>query len=331
MGTRQDIAGYIGEVIGQTPELRTLACSQVERVPVFLTAAYELASTELFGIRFIIAFEKDGLLGATPAEYGKHLALLLETLGVQVALGLHIVPTYVRNRLVQKGVPFVVAGRQVFLPFLAVDLREHQPRQHRPTQDTLTAPAQAVLIAYLLGRPVDDGPLGELANQMGYSPMTLSKVATELEALDLAAAPRKGKTRNLTFRLPRRDVWKKALPMLANPVRTRLFVRGRAAAAKIGLFAGLTALERYTAITGDELPTFAVWRNTLRNGVRSKAVVECQVPEDADAVVEVWTYDPTRLADGDCADRLSLYLSLRATDDERIQKELTSLLEGMAW
>ena len=331
MDTRQDIAGYIGEVVGQTPELRTLPPGEVARVPVFLTAIYELASAELFGARFVIAFEKDGAESATPTEYEKHTSLLREVLGLKVALGLHFVPTYVRNRLVRKGVPFVVAGRQVFLPFLAVDLRERQPRQHRPMQDSLTAPAQAVLLSHLLGRGVEGVPLGEVAKQMGYSPMTLSKVAAELLACDLAAVHRNGKARQIEFQLPRRALWEKALPILAGPVRNRLFVQGGTAATEIGVLAGLTALERYTAIADDPLPTFAVWRNTLRDAIRRGAIVECQVPEDADAVIEAWTYDPTRLADGDCADRLSLYLSLRASDDERIEKELAALQEGVAW
>ena len=329
--TCEDVARYIGEVIGQTLELRALALGEFERVPIFLTAAYELASTKLFGTRFVVAFEKDGAVSATPAEYEKHVGLLGEALGLKVAVGLHAVPTYVRNRLVRKGVPFVVAGRQVFLPFLAVDLREHQPRPHRLTRDTLTAPAQAVLIGHLLGRPVEAAPLAEVAKQMGYSPMTLSKVAAELLARDLAATPRNGKARHLMFHLSRPELWEKALPVLASPVRNRLFVRGRKAAGRIGVFAGLTALEQFTAIAGDTLPTFAVWRNTLRDAIRRAAIVECQVPEDADAVIEAWTYDPTRLADGDCADRLSLYLSLRTSEDERTQKELTALLEGVAW
>ncbi|MBM4353154.1 MAG: hypothetical protein FJ109_05055 [Deltaproteobacteria bacterium] len=331
MGARQDVTEYIGEVIGETPELRALARSQVARVPIFLTAAYELASTELFGTRLVIAFKKAVAVDATPTEYREHVRLLQEALGLKVVLGLHVAPTYVRNRLVRKGVPFVVAGRQVFLPFLAVDLKERQPQSRGPAREKLTAPAQAVLLRHLLGKKIEGTPLGDVAGQLGYSAMTLSKVAAELQAHDLAVAPRNGKARLIEFRLPRRELWEKALPVLASPVRNTLFVQGRGAARKIGVVAGLTALARYTAISGGEVTVFAVWRNALREAVRRNAIVECQVPEDADAVIEAWTYDPLRMADIETVDRLSLYLSLRASEDERIQKELTALLEGVAW
>ena len=93
MSTLQEITGYIGDVIGQTPELRALGRSQVARVPIFLAAAYELATAELFGDRFVIAFEKDGVENATPTEYHKHVRLLEEALGLKVALSLHVVPS----------------------------------------------------------------------------------------------------------------------------------------------------------------------------------------------------------------------------------------------
>jgi hypothetical protein len=44
-----------------------------------------------------------------------------------------------------------------------------------------------------------------------------------------------------------------------------------------------------------------------------------------------WGYDPKQLADGGTVDKLSLYLTLRGGEDERVGKELRIMMEGMAW
>jgi hypothetical protein len=62
----------------------------------------------------------------------------------------------------------------------------------------------------------------------------------------------------------------------------------------------------------------------------SKAkIVHCEGREEAEARMEAWKYDPWLLAEGETADRCSLYLSLRDNADERIQKEIQFLIQGL--
>ena len=48
-------------------------------------------------------------------------------------------------------------------------------------------------------------------------------------------------------------------------------------------------------------------------------------------MIEVWRYDPDLLAKNGVIDPLSLYLSIRANDDERIQIELKDLMNSIKW
>jgi DNA-binding MarR family transcriptional regulator len=178
--------------------------------------------------------------------------------------------------------------------------------------------------------PVEGRPLRDLAVAFGYSAMALTKVAGELEAKALASVSRDGKTRRLRFGEERRALWDRAQPILASPVRVRQWVRGRGGRMP-GLVAGLTALERLTEIAGDRLPTLALARRDLKGFIDRGDLVVCRFPDEAEAAVEGWSYDPARLAAGESVDALSLYLSLRETADERVRKELRRLLEGVAW
>jgi hypothetical protein len=161
--------------------------------------------------------------------------------------------------------------------------------------------------------------------------MTLSKVAGELEAKGLCSVVRSGKTRGLSFISAGRELWEQALPVLSNPVTSRKWVLRWEPVKVLKIAAGMTALERYTAIADDRIPTFALWRNEVRTGLERGDIVGCEGPDEAVAEIECWTYDPARLVDGDCVDRLSLYLSLKDATDERVQKELMALLEGVTW
>ena len=47
--------------------------------------------------------------------------------------------------------------------------------------------------------------------------------------------------------------------------------------------------------------------------------------------IEIWKYDPKLLSHTGTVDKLSLYLSLKDNDDERVQIELDNLLNDIQW
>jgi DNA-binding MarR family transcriptional regulator len=331
MKTQTELAGYLEQITGQAPALRKMAPGDGADLPLFLRSAYRLVRTSLFGHSFVLAVAQDGQGHATPTGYARHADLLRAAVRGEVALVLPGVQAHVRNRLVRQGVPFIVPGRQMFLPFLAVDLREREPRAVREHPGVLTAPAQAIVLGHLLGKAVERRPLAGIAAAFGYSAMTLTKVADELEAKGLCTVGREGKTRRISFVAAGRTLWDRALTSLGTPVHARKRVRRWEPGGSMKMASGLTALDRYTAIADDRVPTFAMWRNDFRAGEERGDILVTDDPDDAEAAIEVWTYDPARLADGGCVDRLSLYLSLRDTADERVRKELAALLEGVEW
>jgi len=176
---------------------------------------------------------------------------------------------------------------------------------------------------------VKGSTLKDLAAQLGYSAMTLTTAALELESAGLCKVAREGRSRHLEFSQGGKSLWKSALPHLSSPVRVRHWVR---ISASVQLpAAGLSALERYTDISDDPLPTFAVWQNEYRRRVETQELTLCECSDDATAAVESWAYDPSRIVAGDTVDRLSLYLSLRGSADERVEKALRMLLEDTKW
>ena len=78
-------------------------------------------------------------------------------LGSNVAFVFLALPTFDRKRLIQRRIPFLVPGRQTYLPVALIDLREKAKGGQRlldEPKERLSAPAQ-VLVLYHLQAKVD--------------------------------------------------------------------------------------------------------------------------------------------------------------------------------
>ena len=92
-----------------------------------------------------------------------------------------------------------------------------------------------------------------------------------------------------------------------------------------GLMAGETAMGHYTMLAEPATPVIAIDKATAKENA---ALMN---KEYGDMKVEVWKYSPTLLSEDGYADRLSLYLCMKDSEDERIQIECDTLIEEMKW
>jgi DNA-binding MarR family transcriptional regulator len=241
-------------------------------------------------------------------------------------------PSYVRKRMIESGISFVVPKVQMYLPGMGMELRSRSASKKRKKPDHLSPATQVVLIYGLLGHikaPVS--PL-ELSKKLFYSTMTMSRAFDELEAMELGHAERIGRERLLTLAPEKRYIWKEALPRLKSPVRHQrriaerdmrrddVFLVGDA------LAAGLTALARQTMIADREIPEYAIsadtWKRLEKEGVKT-----IPVDEPGTCLLQVWSYDPKVLGVGGMVDPFSLFLSFQEETDERIEIALEDMLE----
>ena len=236
---------------------------------------------------------------------------------------------YNRKRLIEQKVAFIVPGNQMYLPMLGIDFREHFRRLHsEPTP--LSPSAQVLMIHVLLHASEQVLTPKEVAARLGYSAMTMTRAFNQLEAADLVEVSTRGKSRRLHLLTGTKETWTRAQPFLRSPVKKRLCILHIAAASR-GLRAGLSALADYTMLAPATRTTRALSREEWKSLKQRHEVIE--VPgQDPDALeIEVWSYSPTQFADGGRIDPLSLYLSLRNSDDERIEASLEELMEKVKW
>ena len=298
------------------------------RLPHFLREMYGFAKVDLLGMNCLLAMDTNPA-EQSPAIVRKHMDLLRSTQDAEVIYVRNQVTAYNRKRLIEQKVPFIVTGNQLYLPMLAIDLREHF-RRVRSALPTFSPSTQAVVIHALLRDVRDDLIPLDMARRLGYSAMTMTRAFDELEAANLGVVTTRGRERRLCFTGRRQEIWTQAQPLLRSPVHKRLFI-GRIEAGTGGIRAGLTALAEYSMLAPPAYPTHALNREEWKTLRQRHKIIEVPVHDPDAQEIEVWSYRPALFAQRDLVDPLSLYLSLKSDGDERTQASLDEMMRKLEW
>ena len=299
-----------------------------DSLPAFLREAYAFRAARILEAPCLFVMDR-GAQPNTPAAIRKHLFEVGKRWDGEVVYVAAGIDSARRKQLIDQKVPFVVPGNQVFLPMLGIDLREHF-WSVRGAAESLSPATQATFLRALRRRESGAFSPQEMASVLGYSNMTLSRAFDELETAGLGRHFIQGRRRLMELSGSGRDLWEKARPLLRTPVSRTVMVK--ASKDEIGApAAGLTGLAVYTNLAEPNIPVIAVassaWPD-LRNRFPTAVAVSSESPV---VEIEVWTYPPKAVSDDATVDRLSLYLSLSGTADERVEAALDELLEGMKW
>jgi len=321
-----ELERYLHDALGVS--VKTTPWSGVGQLPPVLRERYRFAKAELLGLRALLVIDANPE-EQSPATVRKHLDMLQTKQPAELIYVRARVTAYNRKRLIEQKVPFIVPGNQMYLPMLAIDLREHfrRIREEAPT----FSPSTQVVVLHAMLR--DAGQVlipSEMAPLLGYSAMTMTRAFDELETAKLAEVTVRGRERCLRFIGDRREIWEKAQPFLRNPVSKRLFIR-RINGAEGATHAGLTALAHYSMLAPPAYTTYALSREEWKTLRQQHKIIEVPVQDPDVSEIEVWWYSPARFAEHGMVDQLSLYLSLKADHDERTETALEEMMEKIEW
>ena len=295
--------------------------------PVYLRDGYHFFSMKwIQGTYLVMIGEKDVAL--TPAVIAKQLEQVRGRCGMDVVYVAEAISFYDRKRLIEHKVPFVVPGNQMYLPFMAIDFRERL--KTRRIKRPALRPATQLLVLYVLyqGEKLTLTP-AEVALTLEVSAMTMTRAFDELAALGIGEHTVAGKNRCLRFAMNRGELWEQVRPYLKTPVKKRVYMTGLNF--KTALSAGYTALAHWSMINEPENRTVAVSYNDWKDLVREGRANVIPTHDRGAVEVEVWKYPPDRFSHDGCVDKISAYLSLKDSHDERVQSALDDLLRSVKW
>lgn len=299
-------------------------------LPRFFQDLYRVYICQLLGHpSLVLAKQSDEEI--SPAKLEKHVRKVREFEPDANVVYLHtLISTFNRKRLIERKIAFVVPGKQMYLPFLGVDLREFLRKRQMEKPTRFKPSTQAVFLAVLYSRPGDVITSSMLAEKLKYSRMTMSRALDEIEAVGLVTVFSKGRNRVLRVPESREHLLTEGLLYLISPVKKRLKISG--GISLTGLVpSGETALCTYAMLSESVHPVYAVSPETWKNKEQTENPEFLSVHEGDSMEIEVWKYSPDLFARKNAVDPLSLYLSLKHVQDERVEIALDYLLKESLW
>ena len=238
--------------------------------------------------------------------------------GMPVSFVFDTMPYYLRERLFEKNIYFIVSNKYVFWPSLFINTVSKDAKSHA----SLTSSAQYLLLFHLQKSSLDGYTAQDIAECTALQYTTITRAMKVLAEFSLCRIEKDTLRFNrICFNASGASLYEMAQPYLVNPVKAVYFCDALPENHNM-LLAGVSALSRYTMLNDDETTTYAIDFPTFNS---HKYEFRFLNPIEGKYRIEVWNYRPIR-SEKETVDKLSLALSMDDTDDPRIEKERKSMM-----
>lgn len=313
-------------ILGKVVRLKPRDKKQLKGLPVGDMLSYRFFDGEYSGQELLFAIPTGGQ--PTPRAMAITSQKVLVAFGLPLVYILESAPAYLRQRLIDKSVYFVVSDKFAFLPTLIANER----LRVAPTADRLTPVAQYILLYHLQVKKLEGLSAKEIAEYVpySYSNVTLGLVCLE----DLGLIKREvdnSKRKVIHFTDTGKALYERALGYMQNPVEFHLNCDVLDSKRHFPT-CSINALSHFTILSPDPEKMIAVSKKDLKE-LRQAGAIEGENRYDGRIFIEVWKYPPVTENgyDGEYVDRLSLALSLADDHDPRVEKEVERMINEIKW
>ena len=297
--------------------------TSLNELPLYLRNGYDVMISEIQDIKFLLVYPKEQTNLTTTRKQTNQLKKLT---GFECVLCLNEVGAYTKEKMLSEGIPFVIPGKQVYLPFLGIALSQNVSREI-PYVDKLSFSTQRLLLTAIY-RGWSQTSLTEAADALALSKMTLSRCFDELQAVGLGLVETIGKTRCFSLNGNRRELWDAIVPFLRNPVKRQYRLGSQIEIDDVKL-GGISALCHYSMLAEDSYTVYSVSTKTTAKLPYAKSLPLIPEIESPVMVLQVMQYD-LDYHDNHVVDPLTAVLSISEEDkaDPRVDAAINEVLEN---
>ena len=144
-----------------------------QHLPNFITARYRLQMVAMNGKRAIFLYPKTELEQIEVLK--KHIARIQKNENLSVVLVLEKITFRQKEYLIRERIPFIVEGKQVYLPFMAVYLQERCSAEKMQREEIL--PSAQMLLLYFIYRGVQELFASQAVKDLELTPTSISRAS----------------------------------------------------------------------------------------------------------------------------------------------------------
>ena len=294
-----------------------------ERLPLAFRGRYTFYKVETNGLSWM-AIQPKNDVGLVTLR--KDRARIEKLAGLNCAIFFNVMTFYMKEKLMEEGIPFVLNGKQVYLPFIGFLLSNAKERDIAPVH--LISYLTQKLIFVAIYEKWEMVTVTEAAARLEVSKMSVSRCFDEIEYLNVDIIGRKGKSRVITVPTDIKKLWSDMQTVLRNPVIARYELQEDI---HLENKAGVSALCEYTLLSDNEYPTYAITKKEIA-GVGVRKMKQTHPGEEIGCVVLELGYFINFMSKA-IEDPMSVALSLTEAEkqEERVNISINQMLEEYVW
>ena len=291
-----------------------------EHLPNFIATRYRLQRVSMNGQGVIFLYPKTELEQVEVLK--KQIARIQRNENLPVVLVLNELSFRQKEYLIREKIPFIVEGRQIYLPFMALYLQERCNAEKKPREEMLPS-AQMLLLHFIYGG-AQELSTSQATKDLELTPTSISRASRQLEEMGLLHIRKVGVQRILYSEDSPKMLFQKAGDTLLNPVKRTVYIPKELVGTDL-LESGYSALAEYSMLNAPNVRCYAAERISQWKEVMTNSLQNSQVQ----VAVEMWRYNPRKLSTRNAVDELSLALALREDADERVEEAVEEMLNEL--
>ena len=309
---------------------------EFKHLPNFIATRYRLRMVSMIEQKMIFLYPKTELEQIEVLK--KHIARIQKNENLPVVLVLRELSFRQKEYLIREKIPFIVDGKQIYLPFMAAYLQERCDAEksdreeilpsarcsaEKKTREEILPAAQMLLLHFIYGG-AQELSTSQAAKDLELTPTSISRASRQLEEMGLLHIRKVGVQRIMQSEDSPKTLFQKAGDKLLNPIKRTVYIPKELVGTEL-LESGYSALAEYSMLNTPNVRCYAAERISQWKDVMTNSLQNSQVQ----VAVEMWRYNPRKLSTRNIVDELSLALALREDADERVEEAVEEMLNEL--